>query len=139
MTKRRTPPGSKVAPVVNITTWGVGGRDLLHLNMEAAFTVRGGMDNDDALRTVTIDAARVLGIEDRVGSLEVGKDADMIVCDGDILYYMTQVHYTIVNGRVAYEKKKDTLYAHIRPNRKPELAQFDDLWPRKLEWPEERE
>jgi len=118
-----------------ITLWGVAGRDLLHLNMEAAFAVRGGLSNDDALKTITIDAARVLGIDDRVGSLEVGKDADLIVCDGDLLHYMTQVHYTIVNGRVVYNKAKDTLYAHIRPEGRPEAAQFDDQWPRRLEWP----
>ncbi|MBU0616519.1 MAG: amidohydrolase family protein, partial [Planctomycetes bacterium] len=94
---------------------GLAGRDLLHLNMEAAFAVRGGMSNDDALETITIDAARVLGVDDRVGSLEVGKDADLIVCSGDLLHYMTQVHYTIVNGRVVYDKSKETLFAHIRP------------------------
>jgi len=117
-----------------VSPGGLGGRDLLHLNMEAAFAVRGGMTNDEALRTITIDAARVLGIDDRVGSLEVGKDADLIVCDGDILHYMTQVHYTVVNGRVAYDKSKETLFAHIRPEGKPEVPVFDDQWPRRLQW-----
>jgi imidazolonepropionase-like amidohydrolase len=119
-----------------VTLWGVAGRDLLHLNMEAAFAVRGGLSNEDALKTITIDAARVLGVDDRVGSLEVGKDADLIVCDGDVLHYMTQVHYTIVNGRVAYDKSQETLFAHIRPEGKPEIVDFDDQWPRRLEWPE---
>ena len=118
-----------------IFTWGVTGQDLMHLNMEAAFAVRGGMSNDDALRTITIDAARILGVDERVGSLEVGKDADLIVTDGDVLHYMTLVHYTVVNGRIAYDKSADTLFAHIRPDGKPEVAQFDDIWPRRLEWP----
>lgn len=119
-----------------LATWGVGGRDLMHLNLEAAFAVRGGMSNDAAIRTVTIDAARVLGIEDRVGSLEVGKDADLIVCSGDVLHYMTQVHYTIVNGRLAYDKSKDSFFKHIRPTGKPEVPTFEnDSWPRRLEWP----
>ncbi len=125
-----------VPPTTAITVMGLAGRDLLHLNMEAGFAVRGGMSNEEALRTITIDAARVLGVDDRVGSLEAGKDADMIVCDGDILHYMTQVHYSVVNGRVAYDKTRSTLFAHIRPEGKPELPKFDDVWPRRLEWRE---
>lgn len=121
----------------SITLWGGAGRDLLHLNMEAAFAVRGGLSDEDALMAITIDAARILGIDDRVGSLEIGKDADLIIADGDILHYMTLVHYSIVNGRVAYEKAKDTLFAHIRPDGKPAVPDFDDIWPRRLEWPDE--
>ncbi len=118
----------------SITLWGLAGRDLLHLNMEAAFAVRGGMRNDEALRTITIDAARIMRIDDRVGSLEVGKDADLVICDGDILSYMTQVHHTIVNGRVAYAKADSSLYRHIRPAGGPIETDFDDQWPRSLEW-----
>lgn len=119
-----------------ISLGGLAGRDLLHLTMEAAFAVRGGLGNEDAIRTITIDAARVLGVDDRVGSLEVGKDADLLVCDGDLLHYMTQVHYTIVNGRVVYDKSKESLFAHIRPEGEREVPQFDDQWPRRLEWPD---
>ncbi len=130
-------PVAVIPPTPGITLWGLAGRDLLHLNMEAAFTVRGGLSNDAAIRTITIDAARVLGIDDRVGSLEVGKDADLVVCDGDLLHYLTQVRYTVVAGRIAYDKTKDTYFAHIRPTGKLEVPQFDDVWPRRLEWPEE--
>lgn len=121
----------------SVTFWGLAGRDLLHLAMEAAFAVRGGLSNEAALRAITIDAARLMGIDDRVGSLEVGKDADIVVADGDLLHYMTQVHYTIVNGRVAYDKSEETLFAHIRPDGRWEVPEFDDQWPRRLEWPEE--
>ena len=119
----------------SVTLWGLAGRDLLQLNLEAAFAVRGGLSNEDALRTITIDAARVLGVDSRVGSLEVGKDADLVVCDGDLLHYMTLVRYTIVNGRVVYDKSKESLYAHIRPTGQREVPDFDDQWPRRLEWP----
>ena len=129
-------PVAVVPASVGIGFSGLAGRDLLHLNMEAAFAVRGGMSNDEALDTITIDAARILQVDDRVGSLEVGKDADMVVCDGDLLHYMTQVHYTIVNGRVAYDKSKESLFAHIRPDGKPVATEFDDQWPRPLEWRE---
>jgi imidazolonepropionase-like amidohydrolase len=131
--------GVRVAVVPGSTSIGfsgLAGRDLLHLNMEAAFAVRGGLSNDAALETITIDAARVLGVDDRVGSLEVGKDADLVVCSGDLLHYMTQVHYTIVNGRLVYDKSKETLFAHIRPEGTIEAVEFDDQWPRRLEWPE---
>jgi cytosine/adenosine deaminase-related metal-dependent hydrolase len=117
-----------------VSVGGLAGRDLQHLNMEAAFAVRGGLSNEDALRAITIDAARIIGVDDRVGSLESGKDADLFVCDGDILHYMTQVHYTVVNGRLVYSKSRDSLFAHIRPEGKPEIPQFDDQWPRRLEW-----
>ncbi|TWT42271.1 imidazolonepropionase [Phycisphaerae bacterium RAS1] len=125
------------SPVQSITTFGLGGRDLLHLNMEAAFAVRGGLSNEEALRTITIDAAKVLGVDDRVGSLEVGKDADLIVTAGPALHYTTQVHYAVVNGRRAYEKSKETLFAHIRPKGEASETTFDDQWPRRLEWPEQ--
>jgi hypothetical protein len=115
-----------------ITVWGLAGRDLLHLNMEAAFAVRGGLSNDAALETITIGAARILGIDHRVGSIEVGKDADLVVCDGDILHYMTQVHHTIVNGRVAYHKLAESLFSHIRPEGGLESPPPDDYWPRRL-------
>lgn len=125
-------PLAVVPSMTSITTWGVAGRDLLQLNMEAAFAVRGGLPNDAALRAITIDAARVLGVDHRVGSLEPGKDADLIVVDGDPLHYMTMVRYTVVNGRVVYDKDKEPLYSHIRPEGKLEAPPPDDHWPRRL-------
>lgn len=125
-------PLAIVPQVTAITLWGVAGRDLLHLNMEAAFAVRGGMPEDAALRAVTLDAARILGIDHRVGSIEVGKDADLIICDGDILHYMTHVQHAIVNGRLAYEKSAETLFSHIRPDGRPESPPPVEYWPRRL-------
>lgn len=130
-------PFAIVPPTTSITLWGLAGRDLLHLNMEAAFAVRGGLSEAQALRAITLDAARVLGIDKSVGSIEVGKDADLVVADGDPLYFMTQVHHTIVNGKVAYAKEKDTLFAHIRPEGNQIVPDFDDVWPRKLAWPDD--
>lgn len=125
-------PFAIIPSTTSITLWGLAGRDLLHLNMEAAFAVRGGLPAEAALRAITIDAARVLGIDDRVGSLEVGKDADFVVTDGDMLYYMTQTRWTIVNGRIAYDKMKDTLFNHIRPNGDRNAPPPKDYWPRRL-------
>lgn len=115
-----------------ITTWGVAGRDLLHLNMEAAFAVRGGLPEDAAIRAITIDAARILGVDHRIGSIEVGKDADFVITDGDLLHYMTHARWTIVNGRVVYDKDKESLFEHIRKGGDPEAPPPDDYWPRRL-------
>lgn len=115
---------------------GLAGRDLAHLPMEAAFAVRGGLPEDVALRAITIDAARVLGIDSRVGSIEVGKDADFAIVDGDLLHYMTLVRWTVVNGRIAYDKQKDSLKSHIRPDGDLDAPAPSEYWPRSLgeEW-----
>ncbi len=134
--RRAGVPVAVIPESTGIDVVGLGGRNLLQLNLEAAFTVRGGLTNAEALRTITIDAARILGVDDRVGSIDVGKDADLVVADGDLLSYMTQVRYTIANGRVTYDKAKDTFFAHIRPDGKPEVIEFEDQWPRRLEWRE---
>ena len=125
-------PLAVIPEVASITLWGLAGRDLLHLNMEAAFAVRGGLPQEDAVRAITIDAARILGIDHRVGSIEVGKDADFAITDGDLLHYMTHVRWAVVNGRVAYDKAKDTLFDHIRPDGDRDAPPPDDYWPRRL-------
>jgi imidazolonepropionase-like amidohydrolase len=68
----------------------------------AAYAVGAGMSREGALRALTLDAARVIGVEDRIGSLEAGKDADCFLADGDLLDPRTRVRTTIVNGRVAW-------------------------------------
>ena len=115
-----------------IATWGIAGRDLMHLTMEAAFAVRGGLPNEVAIRAITIDAARILGIDHRVGSVEVGKDADFAIVDGDLLHYMTMVRWTVVNGRIAYDKDKNSLLSHIRPGGDRDAPPPADYWPRSL-------
>jgi len=107
-------------------------RDLLHLRMEAAFAVRGGLSNQAAIRAITLDAARILGIDHRVGSIDVGKDADFVITDGDLLHYMTHARWTIVNGKVMYDKQKESLFDHIRPDGDMDAPPPDDHWPRRL-------
>jgi hypothetical protein len=115
-----------------ISLGGMAGRDLQHLPMEAAYAVRGGLSDEAALAAITIDAARILGVDDRIGSVEVGKDADFAIADGDILHYMTHVRWTIVNGRVVYDRMKDTLFDHIRPPADAGPHPAVDHWPRSL-------
>ncbi len=71
---------------------------------EAAIAAANGLTFDEALRTITSDAARVLGIADRVGSLAPGKDADLVMFDGDPFEYTSHVTGVIIDGVVVSEK-----------------------------------
>jgi imidazolonepropionase-like amidohydrolase len=68
----------------------------------AAYAVGAGMSREGALRALTVDAARVLGLEERIGSLDVGKDADCVIADGDLLDPRTRVLTTVVDGQIAW-------------------------------------
>ena len=67
---------------------------------EAAVAAGKGLGFDRALAGVTIDAARILGVADRLGSLAPGKDADLALFDGDPFEYTTHAIGTVVNGRL---------------------------------------
>lgn len=69
---------------------------------QAALAVREGMDPDEALRAVTINPAKVLGVDDRVGSLQEGKDADMVLWSGDPLDTRNRALRTWVGGQEVY-------------------------------------
>lgn len=70
------------------------------VHYEAAIAVANGFPFEQGLASITIDSARLLGINDRVGSLEPGKDADVVIFDGDPFEYLTKVETVIVNGEV---------------------------------------
>jgi hypothetical protein len=97
-----------------VGTGGIMGQDLNTPHIDAAFAVRGGLDNRKALRTLTLDAARILGVDHRLGSIAAGKDADILILDGDPLHYRTFVVTAVVNGKVVYEKDKEPFYSHIK-------------------------
>lgn len=80
---------------------------IQYLSLCAALAVREGMKEEDALKAITINAAELTEIDKRVGSLEVGKDADVIIMDGHPLELRTRVVTTIINGQVVYERKED--------------------------------
>jgi imidazolonepropionase-like amidohydrolase len=80
----------------------------------AAYAIRGGMDRDAALRALTINPARMLDLGDRLGSIEPGKDADLVILNGDPFSVYTQVQETWVEGRRVFELSNpdDRLYAY---------------------------
>lgn len=75
---------------------------IQYLSVSAAVTVRGGLSCDQALKAITIDAARVIGLADRLGSIEPGKDADIVVWDRHPLEITSRVEQVYVNGEMVY-------------------------------------
>ncbi len=75
---------------------------IQYLPLLAALAVKGGMDEDDALKAITINPAQILGIADRVGSLEPGKDADIIILSGHPFDWRSRVELVLVNGEIVY-------------------------------------
>jgi imidazolonepropionase-like amidohydrolase len=70
---------------------------------EAGIAAANGLGMENALHALTVGAAEMLGISDRVGSLERGKDADIAMFDGDPFEYLTHVKGVIINGEVVYK------------------------------------
>jgi len=77
----------------------------------AAMSVAWGMNRDEALKALTINAAEILGVADRVGSLEPGKDANLFVSKGDPLEAKTVVTHVFINGKnVGVDNRQEQLY-----------------------------
>lgn len=74
------------------------------LLFEAAIAATNGLGREGALKAITIQAAKTLGVDDRVGSLTQGKDADVVLYDGDPFEYTSHVTAVLVNGAVTYKR-----------------------------------
>ena len=78
------------------------------LNQEAAKSVKyGGMNEEDAFKMVTINPAKALHVDDKVGSIKVGKDADLVLWSDNPLSIYAKSLYTIVDGTVYFDREKD--------------------------------
>ena len=75
-----------------------------YLPICAGLAIKHGMKEEKALEAITINPARVLGIEDKVGSIEVGKDADIVIWDNNPFEINSHVLYTIIDGKIVYKK-----------------------------------
>ena len=75
-----------------------------YLTINAALAVREGMPEEDALKAITINAAEIIGVAERVGSLEAGKDADVVVFSGHPFDYRTVVEMVWVDGQAVYRQ-----------------------------------
>ena len=75
-----------------------------YLSINAALAVREGMPEEEALKAITIYAAEIIGVADRIGSLEVGKDADVVVFSNHPFDYRAVTELVLVNGEVAFKQ-----------------------------------
>ncbi|RLS26982.1 MAG: amidohydrolase [Planctomycetota bacterium] len=74
------------------------------IRFEAAMAMAHGFGFDKALGSITLEAAKILGIDKDYGSIEMGKVADLVLYDGDPFEHSTQVKYTIIGGRIVYNR-----------------------------------
>ncbi len=87
-----------------------------NLKYEAGNAVAYGMTHDDALRAVTLTPAEVFGISDRIGSLQTGRDANVVVWSGDPFEFSTQVEHVLIRGREVKEpSRQDLLIERYKP------------------------
>lgn len=77
---------------------------LEYLPMAAALAHKAGLDEMEALKCITINPAEILGVADRIGSIEAGKDADIVIWEGHPFDLQAKVDYAFVDGKVAYKR-----------------------------------
>jgi imidazolonepropionase-like amidohydrolase len=94
---------------VPVSLSGLGGSAFpsAALRLQACILARGGLDLDRALRAITAEPAAVLGIEARVGTIEAGKDGDLVVLDGEPLSALSRVVRVIVEGVVVLDREME--------------------------------
>jgi imidazolonepropionase-like amidohydrolase len=69
---------------------------------QATLAMKEGLDGDEALRSITVNPARIMGLDDRVGSLKPGLDGDVVIWSGDPLDVMSRALRVFVGGREVY-------------------------------------
>ncbi len=97
---------------------------MRHLNQEAAKTMKyGGLTEDEALSLITINPAKQLAIEDRVGSIEPGKDADLVLFDKHPLSNYAKVQKVLIDGQVYFDRDRDATERGVRDAKKKTLLE----------------
>jgi adenine deaminase len=93
-----------------------------HLNQEAAKTMKyGGLTEEQALKLVTLNPAIQLGIDKRVGSIEVGKDADLVLFSAHPLSTFAVPQQVLIDGVVYFDRQKDLQQREVRAKQKQAL------------------
>ncbi|OLE48220.1 MAG: amidohydrolase [Acidobacteria bacterium 13_1_20CM_3_58_11] len=96
--------------------------EATHLNQEAAKSMKfGGLSHDEALKMVTLNPAVQLGIDKRVGTIDVGKDADFAIYNHDPLSAYAVVQKTLIDGRVYFDRQRDIAERSEREKEKKAL------------------
>ena len=122
-------PGSRTRVLLIASGKGGVGKSSVTTNLAVALARR-----DKSVAVIDADVwgfsiPRMLGIDHRVGTLEVGKDCDLVITDGDILHYETFVQLAVVDGKVVYDKQEELFFAHIRPRSEGALAPVERVDP----------
>jgi imidazolonepropionase-like amidohydrolase len=98
--------------------------EATHLNQEAAKSIHyGGLTHDEALKLVTMNPAIQLGIDKRVGSIDVGKDADLAIYNHDPLSAYAVVQKTLIDGRVYFDREKEITGRAVLEKEKKDLLE----------------
>src|SRR5258706_1779875 len=112
--------------------------EATHLNQEAAKSMKfGGLTHDEALKLVTLNPAMQLGIDKRVGTIDVGKDADLVIYNHDPLSAYAVVQKAIIDGRVYFDRQRDI--AERSEREKEKKALIDKLQKSAEKKPEDKE
>ena len=99
---------------------------MRHLNQEAAKTIKwGGSTREEALAMVTINPAQQLGIDNMVGSIEVGKDADLVIYTNDPLSVYGKVDATMIDGVLWFEREHDAAVQRQRSEERDRLLEME--------------
>jgi imidazolonepropionase-like amidohydrolase len=97
------------------------------LNIDAAKMIKyGGMTEDEALKTITYNGAAQLGVEKRVGSIEVGKDADLAIWSSHPLSVFASVETTFIDGEVFFDKMEDQKKRAQKDQQRAELERAEE-------------
>lgn len=108
-------PGRLHAAGVRMAISTFDASDSRTLPFEAGFAVPYGLPAEEALRAITINPARILGVDDRLGTIAEGKIANLVVTDGDPLEIRTHIEHVIIAGReVGLENRHRELYEQYR-------------------------
>ena len=98
-----------------------------HLNHDAAKAMKyGGLNEDEALRLVTINPAKQLRLDHRLGSIEAGKDADLVIWNGHPLSTYSRVDTTFIEGEVYFDRARDLEQREARRKEKEERMKKDE-------------
>jgi imidazolonepropionase-like amidohydrolase len=94
-----------------------------YLWFQAAQAVAHGVDREEALKAITLHPAEIIGLGDRLGSIDKGKDANLLILTGDPLDAQTWVDQVLIGGEVVYDRAEDKRLKKLLEERKPEEVQ----------------
>jgi imidazolonepropionase-like amidohydrolase len=116
----------KKGVLVSVNSDSLNGELMGRLNTEAAKSMKyGGLSREEALALVTLNPARQLGVDNRVGSIEVGKDADIVIYDKDPVSEFAKVQKVLIDGHKYFDRDQDVSGRAAREAEKQKLLEME--------------